>query len=329
MKRSLEWKNLPLSNPGFIREKPMIDIKDWNLVKEYILKMAKDSLNNQNVIAPGKEVSQFKLAPIILDSTKGALITFLEYDSLQKKIITGNLNGKLIHYDPITKQVTKTERTENAVTSYSKKDTLKYFTYVGYLNPSELPSGSVHVIEPSKRKLNRAGIQLHRPVHTLVFDFDKDGHDEVVVCEFGDLTGKLSLLSHKGDFIFKNTTLLNQPGSIRTLAKDMNKDGMDDLVVLTSQGREGITIFYQEDNLKFRMETPIKFSPLYGSSWFEIMDFNNDGYEDFVTVHGDNADKSYVHKPYHGLRIHINDGNNNFEEKFFYPMNGATETCFQ
>jgi hypothetical protein len=309
---------------GIYPEKPIIDIKDWNLLKEYILKMSKDSLNNQNVIAPGKEVSQFKLAPIILDSTKGALITFLEYDSLQKKIITGNLNGKLIHYDPITKQVTKTERTENAVTSYSKKDTLKYFTYVGYLNPSELPSGSVHVIEPSKRKLNRAGIQLHRPVHTLVFDFNKDGHDEVVVCEFGDLTGKLSILSHKGDFIFKNTTLLNQPGSIRTLAKDMNKDGMDDLVVLTSQGREGITIFYQEDNLKFRMETPIKFSPLYGSSWFEIMDFNNDGYEDFVTVHGDNADKSYVHKPYHGLRIHINDGNNNFEEKFFYPMNGAT-----
>ena len=27
---------------------------------------------------------------------------------------------------------------------------------------------------------------------------------------------------------------------------------------------------------------------------------------------------------YHGLRIHINDGNNNFEEKYFYSLNGAT-----
>ncbi|MDC6389811.1 VCBS repeat-containing protein [Maribacter sp. PR1] len=309
---------------GIYPKKPIIETEDWNLLKDYILKMANDSLDTSDVFTPIKKISQFHPQSVILDSTKGALITFLEYDSLQKKIVAGNLNGKLIHYDPLQKKVIKTERTENALTAYAQKDTLRYLTYVGYLNPSELASGSVHVIEPSKRKLNKVGIQLHRPVHTLVYDFNEDGNDEVVVCEFGDLTGKLSLLSHTGDFEYQREVLLNQPGSIRTIAKDMNKDGKTDIVVLTSQGREGITILYQEDNLEFKMETPIKFSPVYGSSWFEIIDYNHDGFYDIVTVHGDNADKSYVHKPYHGLRLHINDGNNNFEDKYFYPLNGAT-----
>ena len=43
-----------------------------------------------------------------------------------------------------------------------------------------------------------------------------------------------------------------------------------------------------------------------------------------MTVNGDNADKTYIPKPYHGLRIHLNDGQNNFSEAFFHPLNGAT-----
>ena len=76
--------------------------------------------------------------------------------------------------------------------------------------------------------------------------------------------------------------------------------------------------------MNFRAEKVIRFSPIYGSSWFELIDFDNDGDDDIITVHGDNADKTYTPKPYHGMRLHINDGNNRFEEKYFYPMNGAT-----
>jgi len=54
------------------------------------------------------------------------------------------------------------------------------------------------------------------------------------------------------------------------------------------------------------------------------LDYDGDGDDDIVTVNGDNADKTYVHKPYHGLRIHLNDGNNQFTESYFYPLYGAT-----
>lgn len=114
-----------------------------------------------------------------------------------------------------------------------------------------------------------------------------------VLPEFGDLTGQLSLWI-KTDNGYQKEILLNQPGSIRTLAQDMNRDGKSDLVVLTTQGDESITILYQEANLKFRAEKPIRFSPVYGSSWFELVDYDNDGDQDIITVHGDNADKTNV-----------------------------------
>ena len=36
-----------------------------------------------------------------------------------------------------------------------------------------------------------------------------------------------------------------------------------------------------------------------------------------------NADYSMVLKPYHGVYIFLNDGKNNFTQKYFYPVNGC------
>jgi hypothetical protein len=38
---------------------------------------------------------------------------------------------------------------------------------------------------------------------------------------------------------------------------------------------------------------------------------------------GDNADYSTVLKPYHGVYIYMNDGKNNFTQKYFFPINGC------
>jgi hypothetical protein len=56
-----------------------------------------------------------------------------------------------------------------------------------------------------------------------------------------------------------------------------------------------------------------------------LVDYNHDGLTDIVTVHGDNADFSPILKPYHGIRININQGNGVFKEKFFYPIYGVTK----
>ena len=65
------------------------------------------------------------------------------------------------------------------------------------------------------------------------------------------------------------------------------------------------------------------FPPVYGVVYFELIDFNKDGFQDIVLTNGDNWDLSTTKKNYHGIRIYLNDGKDNFREAWFYPMYGA------
>lgn len=301
---------------------PTISKADWQLIKNYVISQAPDSIPPIERNQISNELSQFIPKPISLDSIKGSTFTFLRYDDIHKKLLTGDLSGNLFQYDFSENKNSLFGQFGSAVVDCTQKDSIVYVTAIGYLNPSEISSGKVFVVQDNTVKVIPE--VLHRPVNTLVVDLNNDGKDELVVSEFGDLTGQLSLLIKLDSLNYEKRILLNQPGSIRVLSKDMNKDGKKDLIVLTSQGDETITILYQEDNLTFRPEKVIRFSPIYGISWFELIDYDGDGDDDIITANGDNADKSYIQKPYHGLRIHINDGNNNFEEKYFYAMYGAT-----
>jgi hypothetical protein len=57
--------------------------------------------------------------------------------------------------------------------------------------------------------------------------------------------------------------------------------------------------------------------------YIDLQDFNEDGFMDIIYINGDNFDFSPILKPYHGIRILENDGEDNFEEKYFYPIYGA------
>lgn len=307
---------------GVYPTKAQISKKDWHQLSEYILTMAPDSLTRAQTPKKSKELTLFKPSFINLDDRQESYVSFLNYKQQDNSLIVADFLGniKSIDHKKEIEQIT-TAYSEHPI-SYIEKEAYSYLTSIGHLNPSEIPRGSLQ-IENGKERVRLPYI-LHRPVHTLVEDLNGDGSDEIVVCEFGHLTGAVSLFIFKEEFVYDKKVLLNVPGSIRSIAKDMNGDGRLDIIVLTSQGREGVTIFYQTENLKFKSETVLEFSPVFGSSWFEIVDFNGDGFYDIITAHGDNADNSYVHKPYHGLRIHLNDGHNTFNEKFFYPLNGAT-----
>ncbi|MCG2461813.1 FG-GAP-like repeat-containing protein [Flavobacteriaceae bacterium F89] len=302
--------------------RPILSKEDWELIKNYVLETAPDSLEIRYPSNTPSELARFNPEPISVDSFPGSFITFIRYDQSSQKLNLGDIRGNLYSYDVEEKRSLPMGRYGVGIVDYTEKEGVKYITSVGQLNPSELASGRIFINADNKTTLLPQ--VLHRPVNTLVADLDKDGSEELVVSEFGDLTGELALFSKNGNTQYKKEVLLGQPGSNRVIAKDMDRDGMEDLIVQTAQGDEGITIFYQEGGLEFRAEKVIRVSPLYGSSWFELVDYNGDGYDDIVTVNGDNADKSIVLKPYHGLRIYINDGDNHFKESYFYAMNGAT-----
>jgi hypothetical protein len=133
-----------------------------------------------------------------------------------------------------------------------------------------------------------------------------------VVCEFGNLIGSLSWLENKGDNKYERHIIRAVPGAIRAYVNDYNHDGLPDLWVLFAQGDEGIFLFTNQGHGRFTQQTLIRFPPCYGSSSFELVDFNKDGYPDILYTCGDNADFSPVLKPYHGIYIYLNDGHNHF-----------------
>lgn len=301
--------------------KPRISLTDMIMLEEFIIDTAPKVLAT-NTLPEIEILAFFEEVPIALDGQNGSIITSLNYSNDTSEIYFGTATGELNSFSLKNRTVSKKFQGETPITWFNLRDSIIYITEVGLLNPSDEKLGLLSTVSPkiTQSKWN----QLQRPVHTLAQDLNENGKDEFVISEFGNETGKLSMLIEDESKKLEKTVLLNQPGCIRTIAKDMNADNRLDLVVLTSQGKEGITILYQDENFKFDAVNVVNFSPVYGSSWFELVDYNKDGYLDIITVNGDNADKSYVQKPYHGMRIHLNDGNNNFKEVFFYPLNGAT-----
>ena len=301
--------------------RPKIKLKDWSNLQNYIIGLAPTNLK-KNVKPKIEPLALFSQKPIALDNQNGALITYLGFNNTDSKLYYGTVVGELNSYNFVDKKVIKKHQLQTPVTWYNKTKQTEYITEVGILDPSELEKGNI--VRISSLDTISLTEKFHRPVHNLVKDLNEDGNLEMVVSEFGNETGRLSLVTKNSLSTINKTSLMNLPGSIRTVAEDMNNDGKLDIISIFSQGNESIIIFYQEENLSFRAEKVLEFSPVYGSSWFELIDYNNDGFKDIITVNGDNADKSYEQKPYHGMRIHLNDGNNNFNERYFYPLNGAT-----
>lgn len=306
---------------GIYTKKPMLSQEEWQELSDYIISLAPDTLK-YTVPEVENGLKYFVERPVALDNQKGSFITYTEFDKKTKELSIGTMSGQLLNYDFIDDKVAIIGQFSSSVTDHVRIGEKRWVTLIGKLNPSEMVLGSI--VSYANEEKKAIASELHRPVDMLLHDFDQDGVDEIVVCDFGHLTGDVSLLVKEDSLGYDKKLIFNMPGVIRAIAADMNKDGKDDIVILASQGREGVYILYQEENLSFRVEKAIGYSPVFGTSWFELVDYNDDGHVDIISVNGDNADYSYIHKPYHGLRIALNDGAGNFKETFFTPIIGAT-----
>jgi hypothetical protein len=204
-----------------------------------------------------------------------------------------------------------------------------YLTLIGDLYPSDEPKGQVVFYgSPKAGQVDKKILlqNLHRPVHTLVTDINGDGKDDLVVASFGNNLGRLSWFENQGADRYAEHVLIDRPGAISTEAVDLDQDGLVDLVVLMAQAWEGVYWLRNEGNGQFKEISLLQWPPTWGSTSFQLCDFNDDGHPDLLVTNGDNGDFGTIkapHKPYHGVRIYQNDGHNHFTEKFFLPVHGA------
>lgn len=164
---------------------------------------------------------------------------------------------------------------------------------------------------------------LARPVQVVPTDMNADGRTDFLLCEFGSLRGSLSWMENKGGGRYQKNLIRNMPGSVNVYLRQNKQTKQKDLWALFAQGEEGIFHLTNKGNGTFDVNQVPRFLPTYGSTSFEMADINKDGFEDIIYTCGDNGDITGILKPYHGVYVFENDGRNNFQQKFFYPMHGC------
>ncbi|QEM09777.1 FG-GAP repeat domain-containing protein [Mucilaginibacter rubeus] len=307
---------------NIIPEEPVCTETDWAKIKDYIISNAPDSVSlDEKRLSRNSPLTQFVRQDVQIDNKTPSLITGLKYDNTTKTLWIGNYYNQVLNWQ-YGKGVIKTANTVSPVVDFNFYQNNTYLTEIGKLYPTELSTGIYAQLNDTTS--TPIITSLHRPVNTRITDLNNDGIPEIVVCNFGNKTGGLSLFKKNKAGKYIEDVLLPLPGAIRCYIKDMDGDGKKDIVAMFSQGDESVYIFYQKDNLKFKAKRVLRFPPDYGTTDMLLLDYNNDGLTDIVTVHGDNADYSNILKAYHGIRLHINQGADVFKEKFFYPIYGVT-----
>ena len=316
--------------PGFYPSLPEISLNDWQNILDYFIATSPDSLPTQkrkHKIKTGLPLFKVEVPAFNYANPATCYVKINSSDSLHPVIISDALLQNLYFINKEF-QITDSIMGSGVVVNIDFTKNNLIACNIGVLNPNNGKFGKGSLLNfNTKAQLQKEPItlldSLQRPVQITSTDLNNDGKEDYVICEFGYLTGALTWEENLGNHNFKRHILRESPGAIKVYIQDVNHDGLPDIWALFSQGEEGIFLFTNKGNGNFDQEEVLRFPPSYGSSYFELADFNKDGYPDIIYTCGDNADYSPVLKPYHGVYIFMNDKTNHFNQKYFFPINGC------
>lgn len=305
---------------GLFPVEPRLDSTEWAAIVNHYLAEAPEAMPPLEAEALPVQ-TRFRVTPVETgaEDDPPPLVTYLGWSAEDRQIVVGSADrqgGYLSIFGPAHRPVAY-HRTASPPTDYDPAT--ETVLEVGSLYPTDQPVGRLARVET--RDVIQDG--LLRPTKMLRVDLDVDGRPELVIGEFGYVRGRLSrLLENEDGGLAEAEPLEARPGAVQLRAMDVDGDGAEDLVVLYGQGDESVVAYLARPGGPQR-RLLLRFPPTYGSSDLEVADVNADGHPDLVVTNGDNFDYTPVPKPYHGVRIYENDGEGNFVEAYFYPLDGA------
>jgi VCBS repeat protein len=312
---------------NFYPKQPILNLDQWQNIIDYYTATSPDSLPKQDRTQNIQSTLPFFSVELPRFSYSNPTTSFVKIngDSLHPLIISDALKHNIYF---LNRQLKITDSLfYGPVVDIDFMQGRMLACDIGVLNPNNGKFGKAQFLtnEHGKIKLDSTPLfqGLRRPVQINPVDLNNDGRQDYVVCEFGNLTGALSWMENGGDNQFTRHVLRASPGAIKAYINDYNQDGAPDIWALFAQGEEGIFLFTNKGNGNFETKEILRFPSSYGSSYFEFADFNRDGHPDIVYTCGDNADFSPILKPYHGVYIFLNNGANQFQQKYFFPINGC------
>jgi hypothetical protein len=153
------------------------------------------------------------------------------------------------------------------------------------------------------------------PVKTTVFDFNGDGHKDIVVASLGfisptdDPIGSVWLLINRGDMTFEPMQLVGDIARVADVRPaDFNRDGKIDFIVAKFGWRKSGGLMWLEQ------VTPTLFlqheiAEVNGAMQVEVLDYDGDGHLDFIALFS---------QEHESLVLFRNDGNGFFESEVLY-----------
>ena len=312
---------------------PIIDTVQWGMLIDYYLSSAPDTLLMEKSNLEVKRELPFFKVELPKDSTFFSKVSICSYVKIDTTIIPHrffvadgafkklflfndknnlkskvNVSGAIVDLSFQSNQILSCTIGEEMIANNQRK---------GLITPMSVNNSEITF--QSKPLFN----QLARPVKITEADLNKDGKMDYIISQFGNIIGDLSWMENKGGGKYVNHILRNKAGAMNTIVNDYNKDGLPDIWAQMAQGEEGIFLYTNKGNGIFEEKQVLRFPPIYGSTSFDLVDFNKDGFVDIVYTCGDNGDDTPILKPYHGVYIFLNDGKNNFTQKYFYHINGC------
>ncbi len=318
--------------------------EDWKKIVAYYEKKAPEKLPNQDREPVSAISDLFSVKSVSIPQSSFPSVTYIKIDTANQQIYAAS-DALLSVFDKTSTLISAQKINQTIVDIDFGRSLAKtgnrhgYFTNIGILNPNDLTKGTLHSFDfSSKRSFKPTGTileNLPRPVQSISVDLDKDGLTDQLVCGYGNEKGALFWNKNLGNKSYQKKLIREAPGAIKAYIDDANKDGLPDIWVLFAQGQEGVFLFTNtgkdaEGEIAFETKEILRFPPVYGSCFFELVDLNNDGYQDILYTSGDNADYStHLLKNFHGVYGYLNDGITNgsvkFTQAFFYPIHG----CFK
>jgi hypothetical protein len=320
--------NSQTGNMGYLPQKPIVDSVQWRQIVNYYVAKAPGHLPVANRAEPIRELPFFKILPTPAEwiSTK-SLASYVKIDESvtpRRLYVADGARNRLVVLNNKVKTVNSSQMDGAIVDMVFKNNTITATAIGDDLWSTNAKKGTVKEI--SIDKTGKVAVQdrlildrLGRPLSTDIVDLNMDGKPDYLVTQFGKMTGRLSWFEDN----HKEHVLRDKPGAIRTIIDNNNSNKIPNIWALFAQGDEGIFQYTNDGKGNFKEKRILGFPPSYGSSYFDMVDFNGDGFKDIIYTCGDNGDYSQLPKPYHGVYIYLNDGKDNFVNKFFYPINGC------
>jgi len=311
-----------------------ISLANLQIIQDYYQKVAPDSLLAATPPAPlTNDWAGFTLRKP-KENKRTAFTTMVAVDQSTHKIYSSDVVvNKLFEWDKDLNVRSAAQLPSPGVDANFTKDEsgadVAIVSCVGEFAPMDFPNGKVVSIKLNdKDEITVPKVlasEIYRPVQTVPGDFNKDGEPDLVVCAQGNRSGGVYLLTQKADHSYTQSTIIKKAGSVQARVGDFNNDGWPDVMVLFGTGDEGLWLFLNDQKGGFTQKNLLHFPPVYGSTSFQLVDMNHDGKLDLIYTCGYNFHDSRIFKPYHGLYIFTNQGDWNFKQSYFYPINGCTK----